>query len=227
MGGKPMAKPKREIKEEKQRRAKLIVAGLKKRYPRARTALHYSTAHELLVATVLAAQCTDKKVNEITPRLFEKYPTPAAFARARQATLEQEIRQAGFFRNKAKAIIALSKDIVGNFGGEVPDNIEGLTSLHGVGRKTANVVLAAVFGRPAVIVDTHMIRLANRLGLTAKKDPVKIEFDLMGVIPARQWGDFSFMITLHGRQVCKARRPLCNVCPIEKLCPSSTLRHEA
>jgi endonuclease-3 len=218
-----MAKAKRETKEEKQRRARLIVAGLKKRYRGATTALHYTTAHQLLVATVLAAQCTDKKINEITPHLFEKYRTPADFARAKRPVLEQEIRQAGFFRNKAKSIVALSQDIVANFGGEVPETLEELTSLHGVGRKTANVVLAAVFGKPAVIVDTHMIRLANRLGLTTRKDPVKIELDLMEVLPRAQWGAFSFMITLHGRQVCKARRPLCNVCPIERLCPSSSL----
>jgi endonuclease-3 len=201
-------------------RARRIVALLKRRYPKAATALHYSTAHELLVATVLAAQCTDKKVNEITADLFKKYHSPKDFAGARKAVLEKEIRQAGFFRNKAKSIIELSKDVVDRFSGRVPDALDQLVTLRGVGRKTANVVLAAVFDKPAVIVDTHMIRLANRLGFTTKQDPVKIEFDLMEVIPKKEWGNFSFMITLHGRQVCKARRPLCHVCIIEPCCPS-------
>jgi endonuclease-3 len=219
-----MAKALRESREEMRRRAGRVVAALKKRYPQATTALHYSTPHELLVATVLAAQCTDKKVNEITENLFRKYRSPRDFARARRATLEKEIRQAGFFRNKAKSIVELSKDIVERFDSRVPDTLDELTSLRGVGRKTANVVLAAAFGKPGIVVDTHMIRLAGRLGLTANKDPVKIEFDLMEIIPRRQWSDFSFMITLHGRQVCKAQRPLCAVCPVEKMCPSSTLR---
>ncbi len=213
-----------ESGQELRQRAKRIVALLKKRYPQATTALRYSTPHELLVATVLAAQCTDKKVNEITVDLFQKYRSPQDFAKARRATLEKEIKPAGFFRNKAKSIIALSKDVVDKHGGTVPDELEELVKLRGVGRKTANVILAAVFGKPAIVVDTHMIRLANRLGFTDKKDPVKIEFELMDVVPRKDWGHFSFMITLHGREVCKAQRPLCHTCLIEKLCPSSTLR---
>lgn len=217
----------RESHEEMRLRARRIVAALRKRYPRATTALHYQAPHELLISTVLAAQCTDKKVNEITESLFKKYRSPEDFAKARRSTLEKEIRQSGFFRAKAKSIIELSRDIVQRFGGQVPGTLEELTSLRGVGRKTANVVLAAVFGKPGVIVDTHMIRVANRLGLTTHTDPVKIEFELMDVLAKKDWGDFSFMVVLHGRETCKARRPLCSICPIEKMCPSSTLRGEA
>jgi len=219
-----MAKAARESREELRERAKRVVALLKREYPRATTALHYSTAHELLVATVLAAQCTDKKVNEVTEGLFKKYRSPQDFAAARKATLEREIRPTGFFRNKAKSIIELSKDIAEKHGGAVPDTLEDLVELRGVGRKTANVVLAAVFGRPGIIVDTHMIRLATRLGFTAKQDPVKIEFELMDIISRKDWGPFSFTITLHGREICKAQRPLCHICVVEKCCPSSLLR---
>jgi endonuclease III len=219
-----MPKRARESKDELRARAKQVVATLKRKYPRATTALNYSTAHELLVATVLAAQCTDKKVNEVTESLFKKYRSPEDFAAARKATLEREIKSTGFFRNKAKSIIELSRDIVEKHGGTVPSTLEELVELRGVGRKTANVVLAAVFGRPGIIVDTHMIRLATRLGFTAQKDPVKIEFELMDIIEKRDWGRFSFTITLHGRQVCKAPRPLCHICVVEKYCPSSLIR---
>jgi endonuclease-3 len=219
-----MAKPPRESREEQRERAEHVVALLKRKYPRATTALHYSTAHELLIATVLAAQCTDKKVNEVTESLFKKYRSPQEFAVAKKATLEREIRPTGFFRNKAKSIIELSRDIVEKHGGTVPDALEELVRLRGVGRKTANVVLAAVFGRPGIIVDTHMIRLATRLGFTTQKDPVKIEFELMDIISRKDWRRFSFTITLHGREVCKAQRPLCHICVVEKYCPSSLLK---
>jgi endonuclease-3 len=219
-----MARKTRESKEDLKKRARKIVKGLRKRYADATTALAYSTPHELLVATVLAAQCTDKKVNEVTRRLFRKYPNPQAFARARRSALEKMIKPTGFFRSKTKSIIALSKDVVEKYGGEVPDNLEDLVGLTGVGRKTANVVLAAAFGKPGIVVDTHMIRLSNRLGLTRNKDPVKIEFDLMEILPRKVWGDFSFMIVLHGRETCKARKPLCHICLIERYCPSSNLK---
>jgi endonuclease-3 len=218
-----MPRKTRETKEQKKKRATKIVKGLKGRYPNATTALEYSTPHELLVATVLAAQCTDKKVNEVTKRLFRKYCTPGDFARARLSTLEKMIRPTGFFRNKSKSIKALSKEIVDRHGGQVPGKLEDLVRLPGVGRKTANVVLAAAFGKPGIIVDTHMIRLTHRMGFTMEKDPVKIEFALMEILPKRVWGDFSFMIVLHGRETCKARKPLCHICPVEKHCPSSTL----
>jgi endonuclease-3 len=210
--------------QDLKRRARRIVTALRKRYPQATTALHFSTPHELLVATVLAAQCTDKKVNEVTRKLFRKYRSPAAFARARKQTLERIIRPTGFFRNKSKSIIALSKEIVEKHGGSVPDNLDDLVELSGVGRKTANVVLAGAFGTPGIIVDTHMIRIANRLGFTTNTDPVKIEFDLMEILPKKVWGEFSFMIVLHGREVCRARKPLCHLCKIEEYCPSTTLK---
>ncbi len=210
-----------ETMEGKKKRAAEIVKRLKRRYPNATTALEYSTPHELLVATVLAAQCTDKKVNEVTRSLFRKYRSPRDFAGARLSTLEKMIRPTGFFRNKSKSIKALSREIVERHNGQVPEKLEDLVDLSGVGRKTANVVRAAVFGKPGIVVDTHMIRLAGRLGLTTEKDPVKIESDLMEILPRRVWGDFSFMIVLHGREICKARRPLCHICPVEKYCPSS------
>lgn len=219
-----MSRRESSIKDLK-KRALQIARGLKKKYSGATTALNFSSPHQLLVATVLSAQCTDKKVNEVTAKLFKKYRTPADFAKADQKTLEKLIKPTGFFRNKARNIISLSKQIVDRFNGKVPDNLEDLTSLSGVGRKTANVVLAAAFGRPGIVVDTHMIRVANRLGLTTNRDPVKIEFDLMEILPKRLWGDFSFMITLHGRETCKARKPLCKICVIEKHCPSSLVRY--
>jgi endonuclease-3 len=219
-----MGKKRKEAKQDTKKRAAKIVRTLRKSYGGATTALKFSTPHELLVATVLAAQCTDKKVNEVTRALFRKYKSPSDFAKARRSTLERMIKPTGFFRNKTKSIIALSKDIVEKHDGTVPDAMEDLVGLAGVGRKTANVVLAGAFGKPGIIVDTHMIRIANKLGLTAKKDPVKIEFDLMDVMPRRVWGEFSFMIVLHGREVCKARRPLCHICTIERYCPSSELR---
>jgi len=214
----------RESLESLKKRARKIVTGLRKRYRGATTALNFSTPHELLVATVLAAQCTDKKVNEVTAKLFRKYRRPEDFARARRSTLEKMIKPTGFFRNKANSIISLSKAIVEKHDGKVPDKLEKLVELPGVGRKTANVVLAAAFNKPGIVVDTHMIRVANRLGLTKEKDPVKIEFDLMKILPRRVWGEFSFMVTLHGREICKARKPLCTICDIEPYCPSSEIK---
>jgi len=216
-------KRKRETKDEKRKRAASVVRAMRKRYPDATTALTFSNPFQLLVATVLAAQCTDKKVNEVTPVLFKKYRGPAEFARARRPSLEKIIKPTGFFRNKSKNLVALSKDIMEKHGGEVPDKMEDLVALRGVGRKTANVVLAGAYDTPGIIVDTHMIRIANRLKLTNKKDPVKIELDLMDVLSRKVWSDFSFMIVLHGREVCKARKPLCNICNLEKWCPSSEL----
>ena len=218
-----MTRRRKESKEDVKKRARKIVTALRKRYPQAVTELRHTTPFELLVATVLSAQSTEKKVNEVTETLFRKYRGPDDFARARKATLEKDIKATGFFRNKTKSIIGLSKDIVGKHGGKVPDSLEDLVELRGVGRKTANVVLAGAFGKPGIIVDTHMIRIANRLGLTTNKDPVKIELDLMEVLSKRVWGEFSFMIVLHGRAICKARKPLCHVCNIERHCPASTL----
>jgi len=216
-------KRKRETKEEKKKRAASVVRAMRKRYPDAATALTFSNPFELLVATVLAAQCTDKKVNEVTPVLFKKYKGPAEFARARTPSLEKIIKPTGFFRNKSRNLVALSKDIMEKHGGKVPDKMEDLVALKGVGRKTANVVLAGAYDTPGIIVDTHMIRITNRLKFTKEKDPVKIEHDLMAVLSRKAWSNFSFMIVLHGREVCKARRPLCHICNIEKWCPSSEI----
>ncbi len=217
-------KRKRENKEERKKRAASVVRAMRKCYPDAVTALTFSNPFELLVATVLAAQCTDKKVNEVTPVLFKKYKGPREFARARRPSLEKIIKPTGFFRNKSRNLVALSKDIMEKHAGKVPDRMEDLVALRGVGRKTANVVLAGAYDTPGIIVDTHMIRIANRLRFTGRKDPVKIEHDLMDVLSRKVWSDFSFMIVLHGREVCKARKPLCNVCNIEKWCPSSELK---
>jgi len=216
-------KRKRETKEEKRKRAASVVRAMRKRYPDAATALTFSNPFQLLVATVLAAQCTDKKVNEVTPVLFKKYKGPREFARARTPSLEKIIKPTGFFRNKSRNLVALSKNIMEKHGGKVPDNMEDLVALRGVGRKTANVVLAGAYDTPGIIVDTHMIRITNRLKFTSKKDPVKIEHDLMDVLSRKVWSNFSFMIVLHGREVCKARKPLCHICNIERWCPSSEL----
>lgn len=218
------ARPRRrESREEVRKRARRISALLRKKYPGAGTALKAENPFELLVSTVLSAQCTDKRVNMVTETLFKKYRSPEDFARARKSTLEKEIRPTGFFRAKTKSIMALSQDIVERFGGQVPDSMEDLVSLHGVGRKTASVVLAGSFNKPAIAVDTHVKRVSYRLGLTRHTDPVKIEFDLMEILPEREWQPFSFIVILHGREVCRSRKPRCEVCILEKHCPSSTL----
>lgn len=220
--GRPKAKGK-ESKAELRKRAERISALLRKKYPGAGTALSAENPYELLVATVLSAQCTDKRVNMVTKTLFEKYQSPEDFAGARKSTLEKEIRSTGFFRAKTKSIRELSQDIVERFGGKVPDNMNDLLTLRGVGRKTANVVLAGFFNKPAIAVDTHVKRVSGRLGLTKNTDPVKIEFDLMDILPEREWQPFSFIVILHGREVCKSRKPGCEICVLEKYCPSSNL----
>jgi endonuclease-3 len=210
--------------DEKQR-ARKIVALLKKTYPDARCSLNYSNPLELLVATILSAQCTDERVNIVTADLFRKYRTAEDYSNAPQGDLEQDIRSTGFFRNKAKAIQGACRLIVERHGGRVPDSIEELIALPGVARKTANVVLGNAFGvASGVVVDTHVSRLSERLGLTAHKQPEKIERDLMGLIPERDWIDFSHLMIYHGRAVCKARSPLCDRCAVERLCPSSPLK---
>jgi len=214
---------RKESPEELKRRARRIAALLRKKYPGAGSALRAENPFQLLVATVLSAQCTDKRVNMVTENLFKKYRSPEDFARARRSVLEREIRPTGFFRAKAKSIVELSQDIVQRFGGAVPDNLDDLVSLRGVGRKTANVVLAGFFRKPAIAVDTHVKRVSARLGLTRHTDPVKIEYDLMDILPKREWQPFSFVVILHGREVCKARKPRCEACIIEKYCPSSLL----
>jgi endonuclease-3 len=196
-----------------------ILGILDRAYPDARTALHHQNPLQLLVATILSAQCTDERVNQVTPELFARYPDAAALAGAPRAELEALIRPTGFYRNKAKAIQSCCADIVARHHGEVPRTLEELTALHGVGRKTANVVLGSAFGIPGVVVDTHVSRLAKRLGLTRESDPVKIEFALMPIVPRERWSTFSHWLILHGRRVCVARRPRCSICPIAPHCP--------
>ncbi|MEE9389944.1 MAG: endonuclease III, partial [Candidatus Aminicenantaceae bacterium] len=175
-----------------------------------------------LVATILSAQCTDEKVNQITPSLFQKYPTPSDFASADKQELEAEIRPTGFFRNKTKSIINASKKIVEDFGGKVPDNMEDLITLPGVARKTANIVLSSAFKKAeGIAVDTHVRRLSQRLGLSKEKDPDKIERDLMKIVPKEDWLDFNYLLVNHGRKICPARKPLCPQCGVKHLCPST------
>jgi len=196
-----------------------IIRTLRVEYPAAKTALRYGSAFELLVATILSAQCTDERVNKITPGLFKRYKGPGNFARLRQRALEKEIHSAGFYRNKAKNIIAASKKIVKKFNGRVPDTMDALTSLPGVARKTANIVLSSYFRRAeGIAVDTHVKRLSGRIGLSLEKDPVKIERDLMRIVPRRDWLDFNHLLVSHGRKVCVARKPFCRECVIGHLC---------
>ena len=209
------------MSEEK--RIKEIIDRLKREYGRAVIALKYRDPFQLLVAVILSAQCTDKRVNEITPRLFSRFPGPREMADADVKEIEEIIRSAGFFRNKAKNIKAASCMIVEKFGGRVPDNMDDLLKLPGVARKTANVVLYNAFGiNEGIAVDTHVKRLAKRLGLTNETDPVKIEKDLMKKIPRDLWGRITYLLIDHGRKVCKAQRPDCRHCILEDLCPSAS-----
>ncbi len=190
-------------------------------YPDAQCALLHGSALELLVATILSAQCTDERVNQITPALFRKYPTVAHYAGAAQEELESDIHSAGFFRNKARAIIGMAREVMEKHAGEVPCSMEDLVQLPGVGRKTANVLLSSFFGEPAIPVDTHVTRLANRLGLTTNADPEKIESDLQALLPREEWSFASHALIWHGRKVCAARKPECPRCCLRDLCPSA------
>jgi endonuclease-3 len=192
--------------------------------PEATVELSHHSPWELLVATILSAQSTDKRVNQVTPALFRRYKTPSDLAGAKLPELEQIVRSTGFFRSKAKNIMACSHAINTRFGGRVPDRMEDLVTLPGVGRKTANVVLGQAFGQPAIVVDTHVKRVANRLKLTRSDDPVQIERDLQKLLPASQWTGFSQRLLLHGRYTCLARKPLCNRCPIYDDCDAKEKR---
>lgn len=187
-------------------------------YKDAKCSLDYTTEHELLVAVQLSAQCTDARVNIVTKELFKRYKSVEEFANADLEELMSIIRPCGFYKNKAKNIIASSKDIVTRFGGKIPSEIDELTTLAGVGRKTANLIVGDVFGKPSVVVDTHCIRLSNRMGLVNEKDPVKIEFALKKILPPETSGHFCHQLVYHGRAYCNARKPLCNECPIKELC---------
>ena len=214
----------RESLQDKQARTKKIIAGLQKTYPDAHCELNYSTPLELLVATILSAQCTDKRVNMVTAELFKKYHTARDYAEAALTDLEQDIKTTGFFRNKAKNIQACCRKLVEKHGGEVPRTMEELTNLDGVGRKTANVVLGNAFNiNEGVVVDTHVGRLSARLGLTKETHPEKVEQELMKLVPGGQWTLFSHWLIWHGRRRCDARKPDCAVCEIRALCPSNGL----
>lgn len=203
-------------------RVEKIIQILRKQYPRSQTALRFESPLQILVATILSAQCTDEKVNEITPSLFQKYQKAQDFAQADQGVLEREIRPTGFFRNKAKSIINASKKIVEDYNGEVPDRMEDLITLPGVARKTANIVLSSAYKRAeGIAVDTHVKRLSQRLGLSQQKNPDKIELDLMNIISKKDWLDFNYLLVDHGRRICQARKPQCPSCPLSQLCPSA------
>lgn len=208
--------------ESARKRIGPIVRILRRAYPRSRTALAYGNPLQILVATILSAQCTDERVNSLTPALFRKYRTAADFAAADRTELESEIRPTGFFRNKAKSIVGAASRIVSDYGGAVPGTMEELLTLPGVARKTANIVLAAGFGRAeGIAVDVHVARLAGRLGLSREKVPEKIERDLLRIVPRGDWLDFNFMLVNHGRAVCQARKPRCPECTLRRLCPSA------
>lgn len=212
----------RENADARRKRAAQILARLKRTYPDARCALNHRDAYQLIVATILSAQCTDVRVNLVTPELFRRYPSPTALATARQPDVEKIIQSTGFFRNKAKNLIAMAQALVADHESEVPRTMADLQALPGVGRKTANVVLGNAFGiNEGVTVDTHVARLSQLLGLTRETDPVKIERDLMALFPRKSWALLSHLLIFHGRQICIARRPKCMECVLNELCPSA------
>ena len=214
----------RESQAARRQRLARIIRLLKKRYPDARCALEHSNPLELLVATILSAQCTDARVNMVTRDLFKKYRSAEDYAKAPQVSLEQDIRSTGFYRNKARNIRAAAQKIVSDFDGNVPDTMEALLTLPGVARKTANVVLGTAFGKnEGIVVDTHVIRLARRLGLTSRKNNQgdKVEKELMDLVPRKDWTLFAHLLIFHGRQICTARKPDCAACPVSELCPSA------
>ncbi len=208
---------KNEIDELK-RRAKEVFEILKKEYPNAGVLLNYKNPFELLIATILSAQCTDERVNRVTPELFKRYPDVGSLANADMDELEAIIRPTGFYKNKAKSLVSASKVIVEKHRGKLPESIDELATLPGVGRKTASVVAGACFGEPAIIVDTHVRRVANRLGFTDSANPEKIEMDLKVLVDRENWTEFSYVINFHGRYVCKAKKPQCDSCKIASDC---------
>ena len=215
----PKLIPKPKSAAERKARVMKILAILDKTYPAATCALHHRNAWELMVATILSAQCTDKRVNEVTPGLFKKYPSMEDFAHASQAEMAQDVRSTGFFNNKSKSVIGAAKKILSDYGGKVPRNIDDLLTVPGAARKTANVVLGTAFGIAAgIVVDTHVTRVSRRLDMTRESEPGKIEKDLMKAIPENKWILFSHQIIHHGRALCVARKPLCAKCPLDKLC---------
>ena len=218
------AKAKRESKPKKRARTKEILQRLKEEYPEACCALEHRSPLQLLVATILSAQCTDKRVNMVTPALFERFPDAASYAAADIPELEEMVRTTGFYRNKAKSLQGLGQALQSDHDGEVPATMKELASLPGVGRKTANVVLGNAFGiDEGIVVDTHVGRLSNCLGLTEQKNPEKIESDLMALVPKDDWTLWAHLLIFHGRQICKARKPACADCVLVDLCPSAEI----
>ena len=209
----------REPRDSRRRRARTLIRHLERAYPDAACALRFTTPLELLVATILAAQCTDERVNQVTQSLFQKYRRAEDYARADAAVFEGEIRSTGFFRAKTRSVLGMGRALVERHGGEVPRTLETLTSLPGVGRKTANVVLGNAFGVPGIAVDTHVFRVTQRLGLAKADDPDEVEAQLAEVVPRDAWTRFCHLIQAHGRQVCHARTPECPACPVRALCP--------
>lgn len=202
-----------------------IIQRLKEEYPKSRTALEFDSPLQILVATILSAQCTDERVNQVTPNLFRKYRTASDFAKADWAELQEEIKSTGFFRNKSKNIISAAKRIVQYYGGHVPDSMKELITLPGVARKTANIVLSSGYGKAeGIAVDTHVKRLSGRLGLSRQHDPDKIEKDLLSIVPRKDWLDFNYMLVNHGRKICQARQPRCPECCLLALCPSAQVK---
>ena len=227
---KPRAGPRRKAAPRRIAKSALgpyaleVLSRLKRAYPDAHTELDYETPLQLLIATILSAQCTDKRVNMVTPLLFRTFPTAAALADAPSEEVEEIIKSTGFFRNKTKSLIGLGKALVERYRGEVPDSMDALVKLPGVGRKTANVVLGNAFQKnEGVVVDTHVARLSRRLGITRETDPVKIEQDLMQLFPREDWALLAHLLIFHGRRVCVARAPKCEICVLNDICPSSTV----
>jgi endonuclease III len=217
--------PKKLSLEELKQKTRKIIRLLKREYPNAECSLNHSNAFELLIATILSAQCTDERVNIVTADLFRKYRKPEDYLQVPETELQEDVRTTGFFRNKSKSIQGAARMLIDKYQGRVPQTMEELLELPGVARKTANVVLGNAFGIPAgFVVDTHVSRLSQRLGLTTNQHPEKIELDLIELAPRKDWIVFPHLLIAHGRKVCKARRPLCEICVVEKLCPSSLLK---
>ena len=208
-------------------RAKEVASRLAVLYPEAECELTHKNAFELLAATILSAQCTDVRVNMVTPQLFAKYPTPTALAAANPSELEEIIRSTGFFQTKARNLIGMAQNVLDRYNGEIPSGLEDLVTLPGVGRKTGNVLRSVVFGLPGLAVDTHVGRLSRRLGLTVEEDPVKVEKVLNAFLPPEEWGSFGLRLILHGRRVCDAKKPACDRCEFEDICPSSLMPTKA
>jgi endonuclease-3 len=215
---------KRESKAAKRERTLEIIRRLKEQYPDAKTSLNFENPYQLIVATILSAQCTDERVNMTTPALFKRYPSAQALADARTGDVEEMIKSTGFFRNKTKSLLGMANAVVTDHGGEIPKTMAGLVKLPGVGRKTANVVLGNAFGiDEGIVVDTHVARVSKRLGLTSNTDPEKIEQDLIELVPRADWTIFAHLCIYHGRAICKAPTPRCDECPLADICPTAPI----